>query len=461
MIRSIPRHRLFWKIILIFWLTTCATIIANILITREIAVNEFKQAQLKEKMLSLAKEASEVYEQQGSKALRQWYRSQAKREGIRVVLLNENGTPLIQPRPKRQTDEHEDDDLLKQLAPPLEAHLLKLADHPVTSTSGQQYILRMLPSRYLQTRFKPDALYGYRLIASFIIILLGSLWIARSIARPIRLLHQASLQMADGNLAIRVAGNVGTRKDELGQLARAFDQMADKVSNLLNTQQQLFRDISHEIRTPLTRQKLAIELARSSDTPDEYLARIEQQNQCIENLINQLLTLMQVDSIQIAHEPVSLTAMLQSCLEAAELELQRKTISIETDWQSEAIINGDPALLTRAFENLLVNAIKYSPENTGISIRILEDEQGIKVEINDEGPGIPEAELEAILKPFYRADQSRNRSTGGFGLGLAISSQIISKHGGKLAFENNKMKGLKVTISFPKEHGQPHRATSF
>ena len=453
MLKTLFKQRLFWKIMLIFWLTTLATIVSNILITREIAVNEFKVAQLKEKMQTLAVEASEVYEQQGAKALRQWYRSLAKREGIRVVLLDDDGKPLVRLRPKRH-DEDEDDndeeDLLKRLAPPMEAHLLNLADHDVTSTSGQQYTLRMLPSRYLQTRFKPDSLHGYRFSASFLIILLGSLWIARSIARPIRLLQDASLKMAQGKLNVRVAKDVGKRRDELGQLAVAFDQMADKVSDLLETQQQLFRDISHEIRTPLTRQKLAIELARSSDTPNEYLERIEQQNQSIEELVNQLLTLMQVESIQIQQEPVSLTLLLQSCIDSAELELQRKTISLQTEWQSQALIHGDAILLTRAFENLLVNAIKYSPEHSSIRISTFQDEHSIQVEISDQGPGIPETELTEILKPFYRADQSRTRSTGGFGLGLAISAEIIHQHGGKMSLENRKDKGLTVRLSFNK-----------
>jgi two-component system sensor histidine kinase CpxA len=218
----------------------------------------------------------------------------------------------------------------------------------------------------------------------------------------------------------------------------------------LSSQQQLFRDISHEIRTPLTRQKLAIELARSADSPEEYLNKIEQQNQSIEDLVNQLLTLMQVNSIPLHYEPVSLTDLLRSCIDDAELELKRKAISVETNWQSQAIIQGDAPLLTRAFENLLVNAIKYSPEGSTISIRVAENQQVIGVEIKDQGPGIPETKLDAILKPFYRADQSRNRETGGFGLGLAISSQIIREHGGTLCLENLKNKGLSVVVSLSK-----------
>lgn len=454
-IRTLLKHRLFWKIMVIFWLTTFATILANILITKEIVVNEFKVSQLKEKMQALAIEATEQYEQEGAQSLRHWYRSLAKREGIRVILLHPDGTPVVRLRPKRHDDDHDDhkhDDRQERYAPPLEAHLLDLADHPVTSSTGQRYVLKMLPSRYLQSRFNPQALYAYRLLASFIIILIGSLWIARSIARPIRILHQASIMMSEGELDVRVSQHIGKRKDELGKLAQAFDQMADKVTSLLDSQQQLFRDISHEIRTPLTRQKLAIELARSSNPPNEMLNKIEQQNQCIEDLINQLLHFMQINHHQLSlDERLAPTEMLKACVTAAELELQAKQIALETEWNSVAFIKGDGALLTRAFDNLLINAIKYSPVQSTIRLKTFDQEQNIVIELSDEGPGIPEAELSSILKPFYRADKSRNRGTGGFGLGLAISAGIIERHGGSLRLHNRQEKGLLVSIIFPKK----------
>lgn len=451
MTRSIFKHRLFWKIILIFWLTTFATIIANILITKEIVVNEFKVEQVKEKMRTLAPEAIEVYEQQGGKALKRWYRKLARREGIRVVLLHTNETPVIPARrPKHHNDDDDEHEHHERFEEPFRTHLLNLADQQISSPSGRSYVLRVMPSRYIQSRFNPESLHGYRLFASCIIILLGSLWIARSIAKPIRVLHQASLEISQGKLDIRVSQDVGKRRDELGQLATAFDQMADKVSSLISSQQQLFRDISHEIRTPLTRQKLAIELARSSDDPGDLLDKIEHQNQCIEELINQLLTLMQTDNQQLNQtEQLSLNAMLDRIIGDAELELKGKHLSLEKDWQCEALIKADESLLTRAFENLLTNAIKYSPDSSRIDITLYEDTQKLHVEICDEGPGIPEEELESILKPFYRADKSRNRGTGGFGLGLAISSQIIGKHQGSIELRNRETKGLRVKVTLP------------
>lgn len=451
MTQSIFKHRLFWKIILIFWLTTFATILANIWITKEIVVNEFKVEQVKDKMRSLAPEAIEVYEQQGGKALKRWYRKLARREGIRVVLLHTDETPVIPHRKPRYHDDDDDDEHHDHDDKPYRTHLLNLADQQISSPNGQSYILRVMPSRYIQSRFNPESLHGYRLLASCIIILLGSLWIARSIAKPIRVLHQASLEISQGKLDIRVSQDVGKRKDELGQLATAFDQMADKVSDLISSQQQLFRDISHEIRTPLTRQKLAIELARSVDDPGKLLDKIEHQNQCIEELINQLLTLMQTDNQQLTQmESLPLSQLLCRITDDAELELKEKNLTLKTDLQSDALIKGDEPLLTRAFENLLTNAIKYSPNDANIELKLYEGSGNLHIEILDEGPGIPEEELKSILKPFYRADKSRNRGTGGFGLGLAISSQIIKKHSGVIELSNRAVKGLRVSVVLPK-----------
>ncbi|KZY89063.1 hypothetical protein A3752_05535 [Oleiphilus sp. HI0081] len=451
MTQSIFKHRLFWKIILIFWLTTFATILANIWITKEIVVNEFKVEQVKDKMRSLAPEAIEVYEQQGGKALKRWYRKLARREGIRVVLLHTDETPVIPHRKPRYHDDDDDDEHHDHDDKPYRTHLLNLADQQISSPNGQSYILRVMPSRYIQSRFNPESLHGYRLLASCIIILLGSLWIARSIAKPIRVLHQASLEISQGKLDIRVSQDVGKRKDELGQLATAFDQMADKVSDLISSQQQLFRDISHEIRTPLTRQKLAIELARSVDDPGKLLDKIEHQNQCIEELINQLLTLMQTDNQQLTQmESLPLSQLLGRITDDAELELKEKNLTLKTDLQSDALIKGDEPLLTRAFENLLTNAIKYSPNDANIELKLYEGSGNLHIEILDEGPGIPEEELKSILKPFYRADKSRNRGTGGFGLGLAISSQIIKKHNGVIELSNREVKGLRVVVILPK-----------
>jgi len=469
---SLIKNRLIWKIMLIFWITTSCTILANIFITKEIVLTEYKIESLREKMRGLTIEAVEIYETNGKRSLKRWYRKLLKREGIRVVLLDKNHNILAQPAQNkrhfipnhdepdkhRDSEEHKDSGKqrdsyqIKQRALGLGGHLLKPADQQIVASSGKAYILRILPSPYLRSKFSARSLHAYRLTASFIIIFIGSWWLARSVAKPVNILRQASEQVAEGKLNIRVSPLIGARKDELGQLGRAFDNMASKIESLLSGQRQLFRDISHDIRTPLTRQMLAIELAKDTSDPTQLLIKIEQQNQVIEDLVNNLLSLMQLeDSQRITFELVNLENIINSVVNAAEITTQNKKIIVNVSIHGSLQIFGDPALLTRALDNLLVNAINYSPENSTIAINAFIKDKHVQVDLQDQGPGIPEQDLEHILSAFYKVDKSRTKKHGGYGLGLAITDKIIQQHDGEVLLENVSPQGLRVSLKIPKK----------
>jgi len=452
---------------LIFWLTTICIILANIYITKEIVLTEQKVNILKEKMRELSYEAVSIYESEGKQALRYWHRKLLKKESIRVELLDDKMNPILSRHKQSRNDDHRDDqheqnrryrhDEHKRGF--FNEHLLKLADQNLVSGSGKNYTLRILPSPYLRSNFNPNSLHFYRFLISFMIIFLGSWWLARSVAGPVNILRKASEQFAEGGLGVRVSDKVGQRKDELGQLAHAFDHMATKIESLLSNQRQLFRDISHEIRTPLTRQKLAIELARESQKPDKLLTKIEEQNQVIEDLINNLLTLMQLEDKPhtVAHEQINLIDIISTVMAAAELNLTAKSLSLSVEFpkkedRDQFQILGNAELITRAIENLLVNAIKFSPNNTSIRIAASLEQDTAFIKIADQGPGIPPKDLDHILDAFYRADQSRNSKTGGFGLGLAITNKIIQQHGGKISLCNREPTGLCVTLNLPTRH---------
>ena len=226
--------------------------------------------------------------------------------------------------------------------------------------------------------------------------------------------------------------------------------MATKIENLIQSQQQLFSDISHDIRTPLTRQKLAIELARSTDNPGPLLDKLEQQNQVIEDLLDSLLTLLRLDNHN-DYEACSLelNSVLTECIAQAEIDLANKSLHIKQDIEPALPVIGNRALLLRAFSNIIANAIKYSPENSDIDISAFRRADQIIVEIQDQGPGIVETELTSALEPFYRADRSRHADTGGYGLGLAIVNKIIQQHGGDATLSNAQPSGLRVILSLP------------
>jgi two-component system sensor histidine kinase CpxA len=444
--KFISQQRLLWKIICIFWLTTICTILANIYITKEIAFSEFKSEHFKEKIEVLAKEAVQLYEDEGLKALKKWYRHTYRREGLRVSLLDNQLKPIGQSPPSFKP--HKNETLPFPKPEGFNSTPLALTYYQITSAKGEVYTLHILPSPALRSKHNADELHLYRFLSSFIIIFIGSLSLYRSIAKPLKVLQLASVKLSEGDFSVRTQKSVGTRKDELGQLAQAFDQMAVKIEALLTNQKQLFRDISHEIRTPLTRQKLAIELAKNSANPIEYLEKIEHQNTHIDTLVNSLLTLMKLEETRLADFTIiDLNLLLNDVISEAELDSEAKGIDLVAELSNTGFIHGSGVLLTRAFENILMNAIKYSPESKRIKVTSKQERNKFIVTISDQGPGIPEHDLEHILKPFYRSDQSRNQHTGGYGLGLAITQKIIQQHHGSLLINNLKPTGLAVTIT--------------
>ena len=443
--KIISQQRLLWKIICIFWLTTIFTILANIYITKEITSSELKSKYFKEKTELLAKEAVQLYEDKGLKALKRWYRHTYRKEGLRVYLLDNKLKPIGQ---RTSGIKHQKNEFPVFIKPEDFNPPPPIAHHQVISSSGESYTLNILPSPALSAKYNTDTLYFYRFLSSFIIIFIGSLWLYRSIAKPLKILQQASFKLSEGDFSVRTQESIGTRKDELGQLAVAFDQMAIKIEALLTNQKQLFRDISHEIRTPLTRQKLAIELAKDSENPLEYLEKIEHQNTHIDTLVNSLLTLMKLEETRLADfSIIDLNLLLNDVISEAQLDSEAKEISLVAELSNTCFVHGNRILLARAFENVLMNAIKYSPKSKQIKVTCKQDNNKLIIIITDQGPGIPEHDLESILKPFYRSDQSRNQKTGGYGLGLAITQKIIHQHRGNLHINNLKPTGLAVTIT--------------
>lgn len=431
---------------LILWLTVTGTILANIYITKEIARSEFKNEHFNAKTQLLAEDAVKIYENEGVRSLRQWYRQTLRTDGLNLVLIDERANKLGARPPKKNTPDKGDPFTQSNH---FDKHLLRLADQHVLSDSGERYTLRVLPSPALRAKFSPETLHVYRLLSSFVVIFIGSFWLYRSIAKPLKVLHDASEKLSNGDFSIRTMPKVGYRKDELGQLAQAFDHMAIKIEALLTNQQQLFRDISHEIRTPLTRQKLAIELARDSQSPEIFLDKIEHQNNNINALIHNLLTFIKLEDTDLKDmEVLDLAEVMTSIVAEAELDLAAKHISVHSELEGQCLINGNPILISRALENIFMNAVKYSPMSGKISISISRQQNIIQLVLCDQGPGIPEQDLKHILKPFYRSDQSRNQQTGGFGLGLAITQKIIQQHQAYLKIENAYPTGLTVTIDF-------------
>ena len=252
-----------------------------------------------------------------------------------------------------------------------------------------------------------------------------------------------------GDLSARAES---VRRDELGQLARTFDRMADRIETLLAAERRLLLDISHELRSPLARLGVAIELARSGDATDSALNRIQKESDRLNSLVGQLLqvTRAEGDPASLHRDLVRLDQLVQQLVEDSAIEAAAHGCSILYQSGQPVTIAGDPELLRRAVENVLRNAIRYAPRDTTVEVRLSRSDSGAVVAIRDHGPGVPEDALPRIFDPFYRVESDRNRLSGGIGLGLSIARRAVELHRGSIRAANANP-GLKIDLEFPVE----------
>jgi two-component system, OmpR family, sensor kinase len=289
------------------------------------------------------------------------------------------------------------------------------------------------------------------LVAAFI-----SLRFARTLATPLQEVAGAAERFGRGDMSIRTRTQ---RRDEIGAVGRAFDDMADRVARLVGSQQELMANVSHELQTPLSRIRVAVELMSDGDTSraEEMLTEIIQDLEELEKLIDDVMTLARLDLTRaagsnLAHrvrrEPVALSELvMRSCDRFRALhDTHPLQIELPPDLPT---LDADPVLLRRAFDNVLDNARKYSPKGSPIEVRATRQDGATRIAIVDHGIGIEAADLDKVFTPFFRTDRSRTRETGGVGLGLALSRRVVEAHGGSIALASQVGAGTTVTLALP------------
>lgn len=272
--------------------------------------------------------------------------------------------------------------------------------------------------------------------------------LAWHLGKALNSLKKSANALAQGDLSNRVDSATTERNDEIGELASAFNSMADSIETMVNNQQRLMGDISHELRTPLTRLQLSLALARKKGQQSTETDRIAYEAEQLERLITELLELSRAKlSTNETKVHLGLAESLSQVLDDAEFEAaqQGKRLTIEIEESIE--LSHYPKALSRAIENLLRNAIRYAAQE--ISLHATHSATQVHITIKDDGPGIDAQELEAIFKPFYRPDSARQRESGGWGLGLAITEAAITAHKGNIKAQNCQPHGLEVTITLP------------
>jgi two-component system sensor histidine kinase CpxA len=333
----------------------------------------------------------------------------------------------------------------------------------VRAASGNAYVVVLGlkgrgPAPFLQAPSQVQLLRFF-----IIVLIIGAicLWIARHITKPILELREAANQLARGKLDTRVGLSSLSRVDELGDLSRDFNHMAEQLESLITSRQHLIGDISHELRSPLARLSVALGIAQRSATLEAQpaLSRIERESLRLNELISEILRLARLESgaERLPQNDVDLEQLVREIAEDANFEASSRGRNVQVAASFPCVVRGNWELLRSAIENVVRNAIHYTPEGTTVEVtlRPSHDPAEAVLRVRDYGPGVPTSALRSIFEPFYRIGDARERTSGGSGLGLSISDRAIRNHGGNVHAFSAEDGGLVIEIRLPVQPGAP------
>lgn len=449
-----PVRSLFVKIFLWFWL---AMIIANVALFAAVAITRPTPTGRSWRDLTNvgpnAQKAGEVYDQGGTPALASVLQEREKQAGINVVVFDINGNELSgRPVPPGAQE--------------LVARAIKSDDtefnfagrntvvvKPVLTSQGNRYFyVANIPRTPFQMSLWTQ---GVRLL---VVLLIGGIFcyaLAKYLTTPLQKLRSTTNELAEGKLGSRVVTKLANRRDEIGQLGRDFNGMAERLESMVLAQQRLLGDISHELRSPLARLGVALGLARQRSGAEVKgaLDRIERESENLNEMISQLLTLTRLESGTDGRRrtDVDLAALVREVAEDADFEARSTNRSVQVTNIDNCSISGVEELLRSAVENVVRNAVRYTPEGTAVEVSLSKQNGSADnfavISVRDRGLGVPEEALERIFRPFYRTEDARDRqSGGGTGLGLAITERAVRLHGGSVKAANAPDGGLAVEM---------------
>lgn len=448
---------LFLKIFLLFWVTLVlvgAALVITWGIQPEVIVSRWRGA-TSDALALYAQSAAEELDRYGLTALNNYFERLESTAHIHATLFDENAQPIAGSQSKPS----------QELAPHAgaggEPAFVISEDHAFAAVrtqgpSGRVYILvaemprpPMGAYRLLATR------HAERWIAAVLISGVICYLLTLYLTRPILRLRTAARQLAEGDLSARAGPEMERRGDELGDLVRDFNLMAERIEALLTSQRQLISDISHELRSPLARLNVALGLARqrAGQSVAPQLDRIEREAERLNEMIGNLLALarMQGASGPPEQSRINLDELVREVAADAAYEAQEHHCNVRlVASQPSCTTLGSPELLRSAVENVVRNAVSYTAEGTDVEITLRPiSASAAEIAVRDHGPGVPDAELPNLFRPFYRVANARERQTGGSGLGLAITERAVRLHGGTVHVENVPGGGLTVVLRLP------------
>ncbi|WP_049721960.1 ATP-binding protein [Gilvimarinus polysaccharolyticus] len=291
------------------------------------------------------------------------------------------------------------------------------------------------------------------LLASILVSGTACFFLARHFAHGLSTLQKATRSIAKGDLSVRISQRFNNRRDEIASLAHDFDHMTERLQKAMAEQKRLIKDVSHELRTPLARLQVALALAqqRSTGEVDRELARIKQAADYLNDVITDILALPVLDDGGwTLDDTTDIVALLNAVHDSLQQEASRRGATLRLQLSvADALLATHGNMLYGVFDNVIRNALRYTPHGGVISTELTLTETEYWVQIKDTGPGVPEDQLSDIFQPFYRTDQARDRESGGYGLGLAIAQRTVALHKGSIKAENLTEGGLCVTIMLP------------
>ncbi len=456
-------HSLYWRIFLAFWVALALILVGTLTVAVNATAHRTDRPWVQRGQLYA--QAARAFESGGPQALESWLHSLPAEPFGRTFIIGPDGHEVLgRPLPPvlipARTAAGRDAGAQPAPAPgtisPIGGALVLMA------AAGGTYHVVVGPVRDSPRLFGELELPGVPLTLLAIALIVSAavcFVLARYLASPVERLRLATRRLAGGDLNVRVLPALKGRQDDLGLLAADLDTMAERLRGLLEAKQQLLRDVSHELRSPLARLQIALSLARREDGAlERHLERIAAEAERLEALIARTLTLVRLERPVHTPEqcPVDVAALLGAIAADVAIEAEARGCRVECEVEGEPWVSGDAELLRSAFENVIRNAVRFSPARESVRIRacrvaaVAGHGEPVQVTVQDRGPGVPEKDLGLIFEPFYRVDAARGHGgSAGEGLGLAIASRAVALHGGQIAARNEAGGGLSVTITLP------------
>ena len=443
-------HKLFLKLCLIIALSLVIVFyLLNLLTTKTEEGMSYLSLTDKQTLTSWGKQAEKLYLSGDNQALENWLIEKQKQEDTWMVVAAFNieniaGAPL-------KSEYYQGYNLGRNVD--WKIHLY-FDLNPVMQMQFSDKKTSLLV--YLPNRMRPGSYWQYtqitlQIIVPAILLIFLSYLLYRYIMTPLLQLKVATREFSKGKFDVSAKKLMGNRNDEFTELAITFDQMAARIGQQFTSQRQLIADLSHELRTPLTRLDIALEKENSLPRPSENIKRIDRESKQIRKLVEDTLTLAWLENEQpkLQHESIELVDLLDVLIEDAKFEFPNNLIV--SHFPNSAIVdNSSHRAAGQALENVLRNALRYTPVVKTVSLFVSEEGEEFKIKVIDQGPGVPEQLLNTIFKPFFRVDSSRPADSQSFGLGLELAERQLAVIRGSNTANNEKHGGLCMTITFPK-----------